>query len=278
MVKIKAPAKINLTLEVLGKRPDGFHEIRSVIQAIDLYDTLYIEAGRGFTFQCDLPDWQAEKSLVNRVLQLLPLDSKAGAFIRLEKRIPMLSGLGGDSSDAAALLKGLDEFYGFNLSNERLHELAIQLGSDVAFFIDGGTALAEGRGEILKPLSPPPRTWIVVIVPKITVEPGKTARMYATLKPINYTEGAITANLVKTLENGGTIGSGLLYNVFEDIVFDMYPRFSYYISGLIRLGVPVHLSGSGPALFALFQDKALAEELCKKCNEHKATAFLAETL
>src|SRR4030042_4008742 len=107
MVKIKAPAKINLTLEVRGRRPDGYHEISSVIQAIDLYDTLYIEAGRGFTFECDLPGWSSENSLVNRVLDLLPIDTKAGAAIKLEKRIPLLSGLGGDRSDAADLLQGL---------------------------------------------------------------------------------------------------------------------------------------------------------------------------
>jgi 4-diphosphocytidyl-2-C-methyl-D-erythritol kinase len=278
MVKIKAPAKINLTLEALGKRPDDYHEIRSVIQAIDLYDTLYIEAGRGFTFECDLPGWSAGKSLVSKVLSLLPLDSKAGAAIKLEKRIPLLSGLGGDSSDAAAMLKGLNEFYKFNLSNEKLQEIAAQLGSDAAFFLQGGTALAEGRGEILKPLPPPTKTWLVVIVPNITVEPGKTTRMYAALKTSHFTNGVMTTNLVETLKRDGTLRSELLYNVFEDIVFDMYPKLSYYISGLIRLGVPVHLTGSGPTLFALFQDKAMAEDLCKKCKAHKATAYVAATL
>src|SRR5512137_1448432 len=114
MVTIKAPAKINLTLEVLRKRPDGYHEIRSVIQTIDLCDTLSIEEAEHVTFECDMPDWDMNKSVMTKVFDIL--DSKKGAKISIQKRIPLTAGLGGDSSDAAALLKGLNKLQMLELS------------------------------------------------------------------------------------------------------------------------------------------------------------------
>lgn len=278
MVTVKAPAKINLTLEVLGKRADGFHEIRSVLQTIDLYDTLYVQEGKGFTFQCDMPGWSAEKSLVSRVLSLLPADFKGGAAIKIEKRIPLLSGLGGDSSDAAALLKGLNELYELNISDDNLHKVANELGSDVAFFLKGGTALAEGKGENLTPLPPLKKFWLVLLFPDITVEPGKTTKMYAALKSSSFSDGARTGQLVEAIKNGKPIEPGLLCNAFEDIVLDVYPDLSYYIRGCIRQGIPVHLAGSGPTLFAIFPDAAGAKDFYNICREHNATAHIAETI
>jgi 4-diphosphocytidyl-2-C-methyl-D-erythritol kinase len=278
MLTIKAPAKINLTLEVLGKRPDGFHEVRSVLQTIDLYDTLYIEKGQGFTFKCSLPGWSAEKSLVSRVMSLLPKGLKSGASVKIEKNIPLMTGLGGDSSDAAALLKGLNDLYELNISDDDLHKMANELGSDVAFFLKGGTTLAEGRGEQLTILPPLKKTWIVLAIPDVTVEPDKTARMYTALQPSSYSDGAKTTQLVEVIKRGETIESGLLYNAFEDIVFDMYPGLSYYISGFIRSGVSAHVAGAGPALFTIFDDKAQAEKFQKICQERRVKVHLVATV
>ena len=278
MLTIKAPAKVNLTLEVLGKRPDGFHEIRSVLQAIDLYDTLHIEKGRGFTFQCTLPGWSAEKSLLSRVLSLLPANFKGGAAVKIEKSIPLMSGLGGDSSDAAALLKGLNELYELNISDDNLHKIADKLGSDVPFFLKGGTALAQGGGEKLTPLPPTKKFWLVLLFPDIPVEPGKTTKMYAALKSSSFSDGGKTAQLVEAIKNGKPIESGLLCNAFEDIVLDVYPDLSYYIRGCIRQGVPVHLAGAGPTLFAIFSDAAGAKNFYNICREHNAAAYIAETI
>ena len=113
MLTVKTPAKINLTLEVLRKRPDGFHEIRTVLQTLSLYDTLSLEDNKGVTINCDLPEWSAEKSLLSRTISLLQKATGCtkGVKIDLRKRIPLMSGLGGDSSDAAALLRGLDELW-----------------------------------------------------------------------------------------------------------------------------------------------------------------------
>ena len=278
MVTIKAPAKINLTLEVRGKRTDGFHEIRSVLQSIDLYDTLHIEKGRVFTFQCTLPGWSAEKSLVSKVLSLLPADFKGGATVKIEKNIPLMSGLGGDSSDAAALLKGLNELYELNISDDNLHKIANELGSDVPFFLKGGTALAEGKGEKLTPLPPPKRFWVVLLFPDIKVEPGKTTKMYAALKPSSFSDGGRTKQLVEAIKNGKPIEPGLLCNAFEDIVLDVYPDLSYYIRGCIRQGIPIHLAGAGLTLFAIFQDAGGAKDFYNICREHNAAAYIAETI
>ena len=281
MVTIKAPAKINLTLEVLRKRSDGFHDIRSVLQAVDLYDTLHIEAGKGISFKCDMEGWSAEKSLVSRAVKLLQesADCNKGAEIKIEKRISLMSGLGGDSSDAAALLRALNDFWGLHLSQEKLIELASQLGSDVAFFLRGGTALATGRGETITALPPLAAMWVVLVVPDVPVEPGKTGKMYAALKPPHFTDGKITEKLVETLHKGIAFNPSLLFNTFENIAFDNFKGLMVYKEHLIKLGAPrVHLAGSGPALFTIFQEKSKAGELYKRCKTQGINVYLAATL
>jgi len=148
VLTLQAPAKLNLTLEVLAKRRDGFHEIRSVIQTINLCDSLRFQLSRNIEFNSDQSSWIPEKSLVAKAASLLQevTGCGKGATIEVNKRIPLLSGLGGDSSDAAATLRGLNKLWGLGLSQGELLELASQLGSDVAFFLYGGTALVEGRG------------------------------------------------------------------------------------------------------------------------------------
>ncbi len=281
MVMVKAPAKINLTLEVMRRRPDGYHEIKSVLQAIDLCDTLVLGNSQDITFCCDRQDWSAEKSLLSRTVSLLQsaTGSRKGVEIQIEKRIPLLSGLGGDSSDAAALLHGLDKLWELKLSTEELHKLAAQLGSDVAFFLYGGTALAEGKGEIVTPLTPLKKIWVVLVVPDIPLEPGKTGRMYASLTPGHFTDGRITEKFVDTLHKVNYFHPSLLFNTFENIAFDSYTGLNVYKEHLIKLGAPhVHLAGSGPALFTLFEDKDKAEDLYARCQAQKMLAYLVTTL
>jgi 4-diphosphocytidyl-2-C-methyl-D-erythritol kinase len=280
LITVKAPAKINLTLEVLGKRPDDYHEIRSVLQSIDLYDTLDFSDARDITVTCDLPGWAAEKSQVSKAVALLQehTGSKKGAEIRIAKRIPLQAGLGGDSSDGAATLKGLNELWKLKLYEEKLLMLAARLGSDTPFFIRGGTAEAAGRGEIIAPLPAVKKMRLVLVIPDIPVEPGKTARAYAALKPSHYTDGTITRKLADIIKAGKAVRTEALFNVFEDVAVDVHPGLSYYISGCIRSGVPVYLAGAGPALFAIFHDQGYAEEFCKIAEEHQARAYNVETL
>jgi len=281
MLKVKAPAKINLTLEVLGKRRDDYHEIRSVFQTIDLCDTLYLEAGRGIAFQCDMPEWTAEKSLLNKAVSLLQgaTGCQKGAGIRIEKRIPLMAGLGGDSSDAAALLRGLNKLWNLRLSAKKRQQIAANLGSDVTFFLHGGTGLVEGKGEKITPLPALPKMWVVLVAPDVPNAPGKTGRMYAALKQEHFTDGKITEKFVNNLHKNVTFEASMLFNTFENVAGDIFPGLKVYQEHLIKLGARnVHLAGSGPALFTMFKDKAQAEDFYVRCKGQKMHAYLAETL
>ncbi|MBN1160657.1 MAG: 4-(cytidine 5'-diphospho)-2-C-methyl-D-erythritol kinase [Dehalococcoidales bacterium] len=281
MITLKAPAKINLTLEVLRKQPDGFHEIRSILQTIDLHDTLYIQKSEGISYRCDMEGWSVEKSLVNKAVALLREETgyQGGVEIRIEKRIPLMSGLGGDSSDAGALLRGLNELWGLSLGDEKLAELAAKLGSDAPFFMHGGTALAARRGEKITPLPSVTGMWLVLVIPDIPVEKGKTGRMYASLKPSHFTDGGITDKVVEALRQGKPFKTAMLFNTFENIAFADFNIKRVYVDHLIKMGaLHVHLAGSGPALFTMFTDKARAGDIYSKCQKQGMKAFLAQTL
>ena len=281
MITVIAPAKINLTLEVLGKRPDGFHEIRSVMQTVALCDTLSFEVDDELTITCDMPGWLAGKSLVSQAVSLLQETTgySKGVVVKIEKCIPLMSGLGGDSSDTAAVLRGLNELWQLGLSQKALRELAARLGSDVAFFLSGGTALAEGRGEAITPLPPLPEMWVLLVVPDVPIESGKTARMYQTLTASQYTDGGITEKLVDALKSGAEFNTSMLFNTFENIAFEGFNIRRVYVEHLLKLGAPhVHLVGSGPALFTMFKDEAQAEDLYTQCKDQGMEAHLVETL
>ena len=161
MVTVLAPAKLNLTLEVLARKQNGFHEIRSVIQTIDLCDTLKFTVSRDVELKCDLPEWIPERSLVHKTVSRLRDDTGCadGVIIEVSKRIPLLSGLGGDSSDAAAALRGLNVLWHLELSPLELESYTRQLGSDATYFLYRGTALLQDRGEVVAPLPPLPPLW-----------------------------------------------------------------------------------------------------------------------
>jgi 4-diphosphocytidyl-2-C-methyl-D-erythritol kinase len=281
VLQITAPAKINLTLEVLRKRPDGFHEIRSVLQAIDLHDTLYFEPAERVTWQCDSSGWSAAQSLVSKAATLMQAAAgvKKGAAVKIEKRIPLMSGLGGDSSDAAAVLKGLNELWELKIPMEKLAEMALKLGSDLAFFLKGGTALAAGRGERITPLPPLGQKWLVLVMPDIPVEMGKTGRMYSRLKPAFFTDGSITQKLVDALKQNKPFLPAMVYNVFENVAFEDFTLKHLCLEPMVKAGaLHVHLAGSGPTLFTLLADKTRAEELYNKYKSLGMKVVLAETI
>ncbi|MEE8418812.1 MAG: 4-(cytidine 5'-diphospho)-2-C-methyl-D-erythritol kinase [Dehalococcoidales bacterium] len=281
MVTVSAPAKINLTLEVLGERGDGFHEIRSLIQTIDLCDTLRFRTGSRIEIKADLPEWVAGRSLVTEAVAVLKEATgfSGGAGIDIEKRVPLLSGLGGDSSDAAAVLKGLNLLWELDLPGETLLQLAGRLGSDVPFFLSGGTALLQGRGEIVTPQPSLPPLWVVVAVPPVPRQTGKTKRLYQSLGAGHFTDGQITRELADRLEKGGEFDPSLLFNTFENVAFDIFPGLEAARGHFIKLGAAdVHLAGSGPALFTLMEDKAAAEEMCSLLGRQRMEPHLAGTL
>ena len=282
MLTVLAPAKLNLTLEVLSKRPDGFHEIRSVAQTINLCDTFRFQLSNSIDFKCDDPDWVAEESLVSKAANLLQevTGCHKGATIEVSKRIPLVSGLGGDSSDAVATLRGLNRLWELDLSKEVLLGLAAQLGSDVSFFLTGGTALLEGRGEKVTPLPVFPHMWVILVIPDVPRLPGKTKRLYASLKANHHTDGQITRRLVDRLKAGERFTPSLIFNTFENVAFTArFSKLSVYRGHTIKLGATdVHLAGSGPALFTLMEDKQQAEDLYLRLQQQKMESYLTDTL
>ena len=280
MLTIEALAKINLTLEVLGKRPDGFHEIRSVMQTISLCDGLSFSEADKTTIQCDMEGWSAEKSLVNRAVKLLreATGCTRGVAIEVTKKIPLMSGLGGDSSDTAATLKGLNEIWKLRLTPEKLSMMAAQLGSDVTFFLQGGTALATGRGEVITTLPSIPGVWMVLVVPDVPAQEDKTARMYRSLKASHYTDGTLTDKTITAIKRGEIPDISWLFNTFENIAFDDFNIRRVYVEHLLKLGAPrVHLAGSGPSLFTIFNSKTQAEELYTRCKDQGMETYIAAT-
>ncbi|MFC2025500.1 4-(cytidine 5'-diphospho)-2-C-methyl-D-erythritol kinase [Chloroflexota bacterium] len=281
MLTVLAPAKINLTLEVLDKRQDGFHEIRSVIQTINLCDSLCFQPGENIKFESNWSDWIAEESLVSKAARLLQEATRCsnGVKITISKRTPLVSGLGGDSSDAAAVLRGLNKLWELGLSRKELLKLAAQLGSDVAFFLYGGTALVKGRGEIVTPLPPLPHVWVILAIPPVSRLPGKTKQLYDSLGANHYTDGQITQRLIEGLKAGKEFDTSHLFNTFENVAFTRFPKIGVSRSYMLKMGASnVHLAGSGPTLFTLVKDKAQAEGLCFRLKQQRLEPYLTDTL
>lgn len=256
-----ARAKINLTLDVLGKRPDGYHEVEMVMQSIELHDGLeFTPAGRDITLTIEGGDLPAgPDNLVFRAAELIRRRGRVreGVKIRLVKAIPVAAGLGGGSADAAAALKALNELWGTGLSLTELMSLGEQLGSDVPFCLLGGTALARGRGERLERLSSCPRLGLVLVKPRFSVSTSSVYRAYtpgfAAKRPDNRA-------MVAAIRNGDikAIAENLA-NALEPVTTGMHPEIGQIKARLARAGaLGVLMSGSGPTVFGLAEDAEAA--------------------
>jgi len=239
----EAHAKINLFLNVLGPRPDGFHEIRSVMQALALADQLTImPEGNSLQLTCSDPALATPENLVVKAYHLFYEEtgfSPMALHVHLEKNIPVAAGLGGGSSDAASMLMALKQLHGEAVS---LEKMAAQLGSDVPFFLYGGTCLATGRGEKISPLPPLQPREVVLLKPKALEISAASA--YQALREENRYVEKDYDDLVD-----------LLYNDFERVLFPQYPALARAKSKLIQLGCHATLlSGSGPTLFTILDD------------------------
>jgi 4-diphosphocytidyl-2-C-methyl-D-erythritol kinase len=279
MMTATAPAKLNLTLEALKKRPDGFHEIRSVVQTLSFGDRLKFGAGPRLEIKCSLPEWSASKSLVSKAVSLLRNSTGAsqGANIEIEKRIPLSSGLGGDSSDAAAVLRGLNLLWNLKLSLRDLISYGAQLGSDVPLFLYGGTVLMEGRGEKIRPLRPMPHMTVILLIPSILKPENKTQQIYAQLSIRNYTPGTITEDFINMLDGRASKPGIGLYNVFDEVGMRYFAGLKEYKQKFLEAGAnDVHVAGSGPTLYTLLRDDIKASEIQKKLQSMGLEAYLAD--
>ncbi len=251
---LQAPAKINLFLKVLRKRPDGFHDIYSLVQAVSLYDTLQfsrIESGIELTGgAANVP--LDSSNIIWKAIELLHQETccTRGVRVELTKRIPVGSGLGGGSSDAAAALKGVNRLLGLDLPDERLRELGARLGSDVPFFFSGGSALLSGRGDLVEYVNLPRDYHIILVAPDFAVS---TALAYAQVKKyltdistnLNFNRAIPSEELFPLLKSIG--------NDFERLVTESHPAVSLCAKTLWEAGANVvALSGSGSAFFGLF--------------------------
>jgi len=279
MLTVYAPAKVNLVLEVLGK-DNGYHRIRSVVQSIDLCDVLNLELDKEIRFECDEPRLRRD-NLVTRAVSLFKESTKCdlGARIELRKHIPWGAGLGGGSSDAAATLLSLNELWRLEMPLSRLIRLAFELGSDVPFFIHKGTALVEGKGERVRPQPPLPSTSFVLLVPPLPKVPDKTQQMYSSLRVADFTGGEFVEAALLSLRQGQRPDPDVMFNVFENVAFNLFPGLEKYRRILEEAGAPqAYLAGSGPCLFALFSRKEEAADLFSRLKKQRLECYLAYSL
>lgn len=264
---VRCPAKINLHLEVLGRRRDGYHELRTLFAAVGVWDTLVVEpAEREVTLEVR-PAGAApagEENLVLRAARelqrrrgLMP-GARLGAHLTLTKRIPVAAGLGGGSSNAAAALVGLDRLWGCGATQKELRMMAAALGADVPFFLVGGAAWGTGRGDELRPLPDLPHWWVVLLPSEV---PVSTSRVYASLgaPPLR---GAPPSPVYDWIRHGGELPLAACRNDLEPVVLEQFSDVRERLGALLaeqpRLAM---LSGSGGTVFALFDD----EEGARRC-------------
>lgn len=251
---VKAPAKINLSLDVLGKRQDGYHEVKMIMTTIDLADRLELmelaeDRIEILSHNRYVPDDQ--RNLAYQAARLLKekFNVKKGVSITIEKTIPVAAGLAGGSSDAAATLRGLNKLWNLGLTIDQLAELGAEIGSDVSFCVYGGTAIATGRGEKIEHIKTPPSCWVILAKPHIGVS---TADVYGNLK-LNRVTHPNVDKMVDVINAGDYKGiCDTVGNVLEDVTFAMHPEVARIKAQMKRFGADaVLMSGSGPTVFGL---------------------------
>lgn len=276
-----AYAKVNLTLDILGVRPDGYHELQTVMQSISLQDDMEIIVGTGEPWKltcsqagipCDGRNlaWKAAKNFC----ETLNLDPR-GLEIRMTKRIPSEAGMGGGSSDAAAVLRALNRHFGEPLSIMELADLGARVGSDVPFCVLGGTAMCEGRGEKLRKLPDMPECWFVVVKPEFSVSTPALFRQIDSVEIYDHPDNRAMEN---ALESGDLQQvCGCIYNVFDPVVSREHPELEHIVSIFRAHGaLGSQMTGSGSACFAVVRELERAQAMADALKEHYSQVFIAK--
>ncbi|HVK58955.1 MAG TPA: 4-(cytidine 5'-diphospho)-2-C-methyl-D-erythritol kinase [Candidatus Kapabacteria bacterium] len=271
-VELKSPCKVNLILNILGKRPDGFHELETVMHPVGIYDLLSFERGSsGIELTCDKPELPTDsRNLVHRAATAFFQETgiKEGIRIHLAKKIPMEAGLGGGSGNAATALLGLNQAFGGPLERSALHRLAASLGSDVPFFLQASPAIATGRGENVRSLPPFPTLagfCFFLVHPGFGVStPWAYKNLSRFFKALNGESGR-AERLVEALTTSFEAARPDFYNSLEAPVLEKYPLLAIFQEFLLENGASVALmSGSGSTTFALINGRANAERISEK--------------
>ena len=280
---VQSPAKLNLILDVLGKRPDGFHELRTIFERISLSDeiTLIRKKGGRIRISCTHPHVPLGPSnLVYKAAQMLAQEFSIteGLDINIIKNIPVAAGLAGGSSNAAAVLSGLNRLWQLSLNNAQLVSYAARLGSDVAFFLyNSSYALGTGRGEIIKPLDVKTKLWHLLVTPRVKM---LTKEVFARLK-LNLTNKKDSVNiLLPFLRKGEVVRlAGALSNDLEPAILSLRPDFIYIKKKLLDAGaIGVCFSGSGPSVFALAESQKHAFGIRAQFDKRYTQVFVISTL
>lgn len=284
---VQARAKINLTLDVTGRRADGYHTVRMVMQSVALHDTIRVAVTqgerkpRGILLTCNLPYLPVdERNLAYRAAELFYQETDAlpgTCEIHIEKRIPMAAGLAGGSSDAAAVLRALAALHNVCLTDDELCAMGLKLGADVPYCLRGGTMLAEGIGEELTALSPMPHCWVVLCKPPFAVS---TKDAYREMDEVSIRQRPDTKGMIRALEKGDYHGvASRLSNVMELVTAAKRRQIGEIKAFLTENGADGTLmSGSGPTVYGLFSDEGRARTAAKMLSRRFADTFLTETL
>lgn len=281
MLKLLARAKINLTLDILGKRSDGYHEVEMVMQSVALADEIEMEkTAQGISLEVEGAALAADESNLAwraAALFLRRFSLADGVAIHLKKNIPMAAGLAGGSADAAAVLRGMNELFARGLDDAELAALAAEIGSDVPFCLAGGTQLATGRGEVLRRLTDAPHFSVVLAKPPVDVSTAWAYGRYDAQKAVRHPD---TKKMLSAIREGNrSIICRELCNVLESVTIEKHRE----IRGLKEMmsaggALAAMMSGSGPTVFALMESEKEAQSLAKKLREETdAAVFCTET-
>ena len=276
-----ACAKINITLDILGKRPDGYHDLKSIMQTVSLHDVVELDIGTGkpWTLSCVKPDipcdernlaWKAAKLYCDAVGK-----DPDGIAIRIEKNIPSGAGMAGGSADAAAVLRALNRYFGELMTPEELADLSARIGSDIPFCVLGGTVMCEGRGEIMRRLKEIPKCIILGCKPEFSVSTPVLFHKIDSVDIYRHPDNDAMEAAIEAADLDGICS--LIYNVFDPVVSEDHPEIDH-IKGICNAhgAVAAQMTGSGSVVFAVMPDMASAESAMEELKKTYPQVFITE--
>lgn len=277
---LKARAKINLSLDVLDKRQDGYHNVRMIMQTVDLHDSIFIgKQDHGIKIRCNIPYVPTDnRNIAYKVAEsvIKKFDIKKGVYINLKKNIPVASGLGGGSSDGATVLKGLNKLFDLKMSKDEMIKIGREFGADIPFCFLGGTVLAEGIGEKLTVLPDLPTTTVLICKPNTHIS---TAHVYSRFDPSKVQKRPDTESLIKYVKEKDikSLAQNMV-NVLEPITMTEKPIISDIKNELIKRGaLGAMMSGTGTSVFGIFENRYQALKTAKKLKKFSREIFVTNT-
>lgn len=272
-IAARSPAKLNLGLEILGPRADGFHDLVTIFTTIDLCDSMTFDVLDGPELVCAIPGVVPGENLVIRALAELrtAVGLTSGMAVTIEKRIPVAAGLGGASSNAATALVTAQAMWDVRLDRSELDRIALRLGSDVPFFLHGGAAIATGRGHQLDALELPSDLRFVLVSPRLII-PRKTSTLFASLQPGDFSDGERLGEQADLLRSGRPLNTELLANAFTRPLYHLQPELAELPEIILSAGAPnVALSGAGPTHYTVLGDVERARHIAHELRARLGT-------